>query len=57
MNIEGLRCVVTGGSTGIGLETARTLAEAGARVAICARTEGTLEAAAAVGQCDAFAMV
>lgn len=46
MNIEGLRCVVTGGSTGIGLETARALAGAGARVAICARTAETLEAAA-----------
>jgi NAD(P)-dependent dehydrogenase (short-subunit alcohol dehydrogenase family) len=46
MNIEGLRCVVTGGSTGIGLETARALAAAGARVAICARTAETIEAAA-----------
>jgi len=47
MNLEGSRCVVTGGSTGIGLSTARQLAEAGARVAICARTAETLEAAAA----------
>jgi 3-oxoacyl-[acyl-carrier protein] reductase len=46
MNLEGSRCVVTGGSTGIGLSTARQLAEAGARVAICARTSETLEAAA-----------
>ncbi len=46
MNLEGSRCVVTGGSTGIGLSTARQLAEAGARVAICARTAETLEAAA-----------
>lgn len=46
MNIEGRRCVVTGGSTGIGLETARALAGAGARVVICARTARTLEAAA-----------
>ncbi len=47
MNLEGSRCVVTGGSTGIGLSTARQLAEAGARVAICARTAETLEAATA----------
>lgn len=46
MNLEGLRCVVTGGSTGIGLETARALAGVGARVAICARTQKTLDTAA-----------
>ncbi len=46
MNLEESRCVVTGGSTGIGLSTARQLAEAGGRVAICARTAETLEAAA-----------
>jgi len=46
MNLEGSRCVVTGGSTGIGLATAKQLAAAGGRVAICARTEETLEAAA-----------
>jgi NADP-dependent 3-hydroxy acid dehydrogenase YdfG len=46
MNLEGSRCVVTGGSTGIGLETARVLASAGARVAICSRTVDKLEAAA-----------
>lgn len=46
MNLEGSRCVVTGGSTGIGFSTARQLAEAGGRVAICARTAETLEAAA-----------
>lgn len=46
MNLEGSRCVVTGGSTGIGLATARQLAAAGGRVAICARTAETLEAAA-----------
>jgi 3-oxoacyl-[acyl-carrier protein] reductase len=47
MNLDGSRCVVTGGSTGIGLATARQLAEAGGRVAICARTAETLDAAAA----------
>lgn len=46
MNLERSRCVVTGGSTGIGLATARQLAAAGGRVAICARTAETLEAAA-----------
>ncbi len=46
MNIEGCRCVVTGGSTGIGLATAKQLAQAGGKVAICARTTDTLEAAA-----------
>ncbi|TFG62489.1 MAG: SDR family NAD(P)-dependent oxidoreductase, partial [Gemmatimonadales bacterium] len=47
MNLDGSRCVVTGGSTGIGLSTAKRLAEAGGRVAICARTVETLDAAAA----------
>ena len=46
MNLDGCRCVVTGGSTGIGLATARQLAQAGGKVAICARTAETLETAA-----------
>ncbi|MEO0386603.1 MAG: SDR family oxidoreductase [Pseudomonadota bacterium] len=41
------RVVVTGGSSGIGLATARWLLEAGARVAICARTESRLRDVAA----------
>ncbi len=43
LGIEGKTAIVTGGSRGIGRETARTLLEAGVRVTICARTRGTLE--------------
>jgi 3-oxoacyl-[acyl-carrier protein] reductase len=43
LGIQGKRAIVTGASRGIGRETARELLEAGARVAICARTEGPLE--------------
>jgi 3-oxoacyl-[acyl-carrier protein] reductase len=47
LGIEGRAAIVTGGSRGIGRETARALLEAGARVAICARTRETLEEARA----------
>lgn len=40
--------VVTGGSSGIGLATVRKLLEEGAKVALCARTEGRLMDVAAV---------
>ena len=43
LGIEGRRAIVTGGSRGIGRETARALLEAGARVLICARTAAVLE--------------
>ena len=39
---DGMVAVVTGGSSGIGLATVRLLLEQGARVALCARTEGRL---------------
>ncbi len=42
--VEGKVCVVTGATSGIGLATARKLAEAGAKVVIGARTPEKLEA-------------
>ncbi|HUE95637.1 MAG TPA: SDR family oxidoreductase, partial [Longimicrobiaceae bacterium] len=45
--LRGSKVVVTGASKGIGLAVARQLVEAGARVAMVARTEATLAAAAA----------
>jgi NAD(P)-dependent dehydrogenase (short-subunit alcohol dehydrogenase family) len=46
MNFENRHVAVLGGSAGIGLETARRLAAAGARVTIGARNRERLEAAA-----------
>lgn len=43
--LEGRCAVVTGGSSGIGLETARVLLRAGAHVAICGRDAQRLESA------------
>lgn len=47
MKLADCIALVTGGSSGIGLETGRMLREAGAQVALCARREGPLKEAAA----------
>jgi len=44
--LDGTTCVVTGASRGIGLAIARALVARGVRVALIARTEGTLREAA-----------
>ena len=55
MDLKAAAVLVTGGSCGIGFETARLLRERGARVAICARHQDMLEAAAK--QIGAFPIV
>ncbi|MBV9517201.1 MAG: SDR family NAD(P)-dependent oxidoreductase [Hyphomicrobiales bacterium] len=47
LGMEGKTAIITGGSKGIGLETARLLAEEGAAVLICARRQSALEEARA----------
>ena len=42
-NVKGLSVVITGGSSGIGLETARLFLKEGARVSICGRDAERLE--------------
>ncbi|MBI1317561.1 MAG: SDR family NAD(P)-dependent oxidoreductase [Candidatus Hydrogenedens sp.] len=48
MDYRGKRIIITGGSTGIGLEMARELSRRGARLGLIARTPEALEAAAAI---------
>jgi 3-oxoacyl-[acyl-carrier protein] reductase len=55
MDLKEAAVLVTGGSCGIGFETARLLRERGARVAICARHADMLESAAR--QIDALPIV
>jgi 3-oxoacyl-[acyl-carrier protein] reductase len=45
LNLKNKIAIVTGGSTGIGLETALLLAKEGAKVAICGRDISKLEKA------------
>lgn len=47
MSLQGKRALVVGASSGVGLETARLFADAGAKVAIAARSEGKLRSIAA----------
>ena len=46
MNLTDAKVLITGGSSGIGLETAKQLVLAGAKVAICGRDEARLHQAA-----------
>ena len=46
LGLAGKTALVTGGSKGIGLETARALAREGVKVLICARRETALAEAA-----------
>jgi len=47
MKLSDVRALVTGGSSGIGLEIARQLRQSGAEVVLCGRDEGKASAAAA----------
>jgi 3-oxoacyl-[acyl-carrier protein] reductase len=46
MNIQTIKAIVTGGTTGIGYETAKLLKAQGAQVVICGRNEDTVHKAA-----------
>ncbi|MDX1396272.1 MAG: 3-oxoacyl-ACP reductase family protein [Gemmatimonadota bacterium] len=59
MSLDGKGAVVTGGGRGIGAAVARSLAEAGARVVVAARSSGEIEAVATAlrsGGVDAWAV-
>lgn len=47
-SVEGKRALVTGGSSGLGLGMAKALSDAGARVAVAARSDRILDAAAEI---------
>ncbi len=47
LGLKGKRAIVTGGSRGIGLAIAKQLAEEGADISICARSEATVKEAVA----------
>jgi len=47
MNIQDAKVLVTGGTTGIGYETAKLLRSQGAQVVICGRNEEKVQAVAA----------
>ncbi len=50
LGLQGAKVIVTGGTRGIGLATARTLIGEGARVALCARgADGVTAAVAELG--------
>lgn len=57
LDLTGTTAVVTGGSSGLGLATARALAAAGARVIVPARREGAArDALAGLGSCEVVPM-
>ncbi len=53
MKLDGARCVVTGATEGIGSAVAERLGDAGARLAVCARTPAKVDAVVgALGRSD-----